>query len=223
MADFMSQSKRMKQPLLYYEWGKQGDEAFPIAFLNWGHIVSAYSGLALSFSSDKFPAISGVAQEYQKTTQSRYVAGMWEEHMLGQLLWFTEKGAQRPPEYRAPTWSWASVDGPVVSTFSPNICKTWQGWRDEQRPILDTVLAEVLDVQVSLVAGEIETGRIQDGSLRMRGRLIPVLMAFTDGFEHKAMNPFILEFTMQYPQDEDTLQGLGYIYADICSRRFSKG
>lgn len=48
-----------------------------------------------------------------------YVAGMWRRYLEGKLLWMAHGNHKpgsctRPREYRAPTWSWASIDGPVT-------------------------------------------------------------------------------------------------------------
>ncbi|KAI6910074.1 hypothetical protein KC318_g3442 [Hortaea werneckii] len=44
----------------------------------------------------------------------QYLAGLWgDERIEGQLCWRVEKPRIRPTMWRAPSWSWASVDGPV--------------------------------------------------------------------------------------------------------------
>jgi hypothetical protein len=53
--------------------------------------------------------------EYAKTT---YIAGMWKDSLLEDILWyrpwnFLRKGDLRP-ERISPSWSWASVRGPVT-------------------------------------------------------------------------------------------------------------
>lgn len=83
-----------------------------------------YSKRKLTHRKDKLIALSGLAHSYYerenrvvasyKTCKGeqlgKYAAGVWEAHMPSTLLWQT-RSAQRPLEYRAPSWSWASVDG----------------------------------------------------------------------------------------------------------------
>lgn len=82
----------------------------------WRSIVYEYSRRKISFSDDKFPAISAIAQERGKETNDEYLAGLWKSTLPKDLLWIIHSWsnrANRPKSYRAPSWSWASVDEPV--------------------------------------------------------------------------------------------------------------
>jgi hypothetical protein len=82
----------------------------------WRQIVQAYSKGHLTFSQDKLPAIEGIAMEMSTPQLGRYIAGLWEGDILHMLLWRVEKPSQvirLPATYRAPTWSWASIDDEV--------------------------------------------------------------------------------------------------------------
>ena len=71
----------------------------------------ALSGLAHSYYERQ--SKSGVSYEdYKGGRRGKYAAGLWEADMPSALLWQTPSG-QRPSEYRAPSWSWASVDGRI--------------------------------------------------------------------------------------------------------------
>ncbi|KAK8192030.1 heterokaryon incompatibility protein-domain-containing protein, partial [Phyllosticta capitalensis] len=83
----------------------------------WHRAVSEYSTLALTKSSDRLPAIAGIARQMQKLRRGEdYFAGLWRESCLEDLLWF-HNCQQGPGEYRecirdtrcAPSWSWACV------------------------------------------------------------------------------------------------------------------
>ncbi|KAM0801878.1 heterokaryon incompatibility protein-domain-containing protein [Usnea florida] len=87
----------------------------------WRPIVKSYSKGALTKFSDKCLAISGIAEEAQSLYGGKYIAGLWRENIACQLLWevlnpdrdrlFPHK---RPRTYVAPSWSWLSVDGPII-------------------------------------------------------------------------------------------------------------
>ena len=86
----------------------------------WRTLVTEYSGKLLKKPSDRLPALSGVAKRLQKTIKSEYLAGIWEVDLPGALLWSlttpVAAAVQIDPrlqrsEYRAPTWSWASLSG----------------------------------------------------------------------------------------------------------------
>ncbi|KAI1622515.1 heterokaryon incompatibility protein-domain-containing protein [Exophiala viscosa] len=82
---------------------------------NWHQLVKMYSPKRLTYSSDKLLAIGGLARQYMARNRLReeeYLAGLWKPQLPHALLWRVEQG-RRPPKYRAPTWTWASIDGEV--------------------------------------------------------------------------------------------------------------
>ncbi len=100
----------------------------------WLLIVREYNIRSLTKSKDKLRAIGGIAELYQLQTGDQYCAGLWRRHLAEELLWIVRNpratfrtmlteandptgssvrtvGIFPRPKYRAPTWSWASVDG----------------------------------------------------------------------------------------------------------------
>jgi len=91
---------------------------------NWPELVMRYSSRNLTKESDKLPALSGLAHEYQVLWTDQYLAGLWLKDLWKSLLWrrdpkYTLPEPTRPEEYRAPTWSWASMDGRIY--FPSNV------------------------------------------------------------------------------------------------------
>jgi hypothetical protein len=43
-------------------------------------------------------------------TDDQYLAGVWKADLCYQLRWYCVRPGRRPVKYRAPSWSWASVD-----------------------------------------------------------------------------------------------------------------
>ena len=82
----------------------------------WTSLVELYSECHLSKSSDKLVAISGLARNIQLQTKEQYVAGLWREDLEQQLCWevSVEHFTTTDPPYRAPSWSWASVDSQII-------------------------------------------------------------------------------------------------------------
>jgi hypothetical protein len=104
----------------------------------WLSLVQDYSRRKLTVSTDKLSALAGLARVIADRTRDRYYAGLWATHFYEDLFWrvyvqeetFDDgvplKGkvtgeASRPAEYRAPSWSWASIDAPV--RFIPLVYK----------------------------------------------------------------------------------------------------
>ena len=84
--------------------------------------MSEYSGLELSRTSDRLPAIAGLAREFQEVESEGvrpvYLAGLWKDSLINDLLWRVTKPLKgrcedRPRDHHPPTWSWASVNGRV--------------------------------------------------------------------------------------------------------------
>ncbi|KAL3418456.1 HET domain-containing protein [Phlyctema vagabunda] len=91
---------------------------------SWYKVVSQYSGLQLTYRADIFPAISGIAKVFNEATGFQYVAGIWLEDIHSALLWYRlylgrKDVAQdrRSKDWRAPSWSWASLEGPVQNLY----------------------------------------------------------------------------------------------------------
>jgi hypothetical protein len=81
----------------------------------WHSLVQGYSMRRLTYEKDIFPALSGLSQFLAKQRPGHYLAGLWEETLHDDLMWVRQhrNGERRPATWRAPTWSWASVIGPV--------------------------------------------------------------------------------------------------------------
>jgi hypothetical protein len=87
----------------------------------WSTIVGRYTERNLSNSRDKLLALTGLAQMIQRRYQQEensYIIRLWRKGFEGQLFWHLEEpedklpgSASRPSPYRAPTWSWASIEG----------------------------------------------------------------------------------------------------------------
>ena len=99
----------------------------PISPAIWNRVVEAYSTRKLTFSSDKLVALSGIAQAIHLQSNDEYIVGMWRSKLEEQLCWKLSYNGQvnnskEIVPYRAPTWSWASVDGVIdfESSWDPS-------------------------------------------------------------------------------------------------------
>lgn len=125
---------------------------------HWAILIEVYSTMSLTFPGDKLIAISRGAKKYRHETNDEYVAGMWRKDLANWILWYVRQWpSPRPLVYRAPTWSWASVDN-VIGT---------------QRGNLIGMIATVDDF-VLRYATEDNTGATTDGWLDLTGPLKPI-------------------------------------------------
>jgi len=80
----------------------------------WKRVVEKFSNCDLTYVTDKLVALSGIASEVQCFMKTEYLAGLWRSHLPYTLLWSARRGkAKRLSPGIAPSWSWASISGPV--------------------------------------------------------------------------------------------------------------
>ena len=136
-----------------------------ILYLQWYSILRDYTNRKMTFSSDVFPALVGLATEFNRRLNDRYVAGLWEKDLHRGLLWKIEDSERAAPAipFRAPTWSWASMVGQILPM---NDC----------RHLVHGYKSDVLEVQTEPVSYAVPSrdenwyGEIKNGILRLRGR-----------------------------------------------------
>lgn len=81
----------------------------------WYDMIDTYMSCGLTYESDRLPAIAGLAKAFWLKSQDSYLAGLWRGGLLAGLLWrrYEFAALHRPAAFRAPSWSWASVDGEI--------------------------------------------------------------------------------------------------------------
>jgi Heterokaryon incompatibility protein (HET) len=131
---------------------------------SWHKVVQEYTSRKLTMIDDKFPALIGLANAFEKLNGSTYIAGLWKEHLLDDLAWQRDPGSQFAPMsvYVAPTFSWASIVGMANYRLGRH---AYSGTRIPH--------SEILDAHCT-VMGNSPYSRLKDGSLTIRG---PTLLA----------------------------------------------
>jgi len=81
----------------------------------WIEIIEIYTGLALTYETDRLIAINGIASCLQSSLKCKYIAGLWDYQLEIQMCWFRGASAmtKRTSVAKSPTWSWISSPGPV--------------------------------------------------------------------------------------------------------------
>ncbi|KAL8893654.1 MAG: hypothetical protein Q9192_005054 [Flavoplaca navasiana] len=75
------------------------------SYRTWPELVSEYTDTVLTYDSDKWLAISGLAERYMRVSDRRFVAGLDEDRLLEELGWWSKSLTGRVMN-GAPTWSW---------------------------------------------------------------------------------------------------------------------
>lgn len=145
----------------------------------WQSLVMSYTERHLGFPQDKLLAMSALVKHMVTLSvlqkeEMVYVAGMPiflkdEMSWADQLLWYTldVSRSSRPQDYRAPSWSWMAVDGPVL----PNIDRTgitglaYGGWRAE---------VKVEGYDFKLLYESVPFGGIKSAQLSVKAKMRPL-------------------------------------------------
>ena len=129
----------------------------------WEQLVTQFTERGITNDMDRLPALAGLAEKYRDKTGHRYLAGLWLEDLPGSLLWQRQdEYLTAPTTYRAPSWSWASLEGPI---WFCGHCYFEDDW----------------DFVTSIISAHCEyyppshLSTVKSGSLRVQGPICPVV------------------------------------------------
>lgn len=122
----------------------------------WHSVIEEFTARDLTYVKDRLPAISSLARMLP-FPKGEYLAGLWQNHLMDDLLWFNPLGRisgvldsnsdastsidtpNSLKNYRiqgeyAPSWSWASVSAPIAFSIQgiSSILPEWKAvpeWR----------------------------------------------------------------------------------------------
>jgi Heterokaryon incompatibility protein (HET) len=140
----------------------------PNTYRLWNTVLKHYAGKKFTQDQDRLVALSGVAKWFQGLFKDEvYLAGHWKSYLINQLLWEVSPHTEssRPHQYRAPSWSWASVEGQV-------------GFRDIVESDNQKLLAKIMNAKVVTWHGD-PTGTVLHGFIKVEGKLMSVPWAKT--------------------------------------------
>lgn len=176
------------------------DKLSPQVYASWYSMVGRYSNRSLTSEEDILPAISGLASRFQTLTGSRYLAGLWEDDLSRGLLW-TVKGDIRHggQRYRAPSWSWASINLTSISYES--------GPKSDINPRSDWFRIESVRVGIPT---KNPFGEVDGGALEVTGRVRELVTKPPMMLGRKGT----LEYRKTQLQDPYTSENTGTIFFD---------
>jgi hypothetical protein len=92
--------------------------------VQWDQLVRTYTLRRFKDPNDRLGALAGIVTELSSLWNDKYYAGLWEHGMLSQLGWRLDDSDVdydgKWGRLEAPSWSWASVDGPVCNIIRWN-------------------------------------------------------------------------------------------------------
>ena len=137
----------------------------------WYYMLADYLKRKMTKAKDTLPAIAGLAMEVHRRTGMEYRAGIWLEDLHRALLWYIDGQCVRPEQYRAPSWSWASIDvlPDVDWDFDVSIFLDTRYW--DLDPAFPS--AEVLDCSIDTTDSNPFLG-VSAGLIILRGMVMPL-------------------------------------------------
>jgi hypothetical protein len=145
----------------------------------WAQIIENFGRRKLTCSEDKLSAIGGIAKEFSRYWQTDYLAGLWRHQLREHLAWSVPfrtdsssvRQTSRPPEFRAPSWSWASIDTDFLRMPS------MQGYLSQSRLDhgsfrSDGLLCDILGCWARLRSVLNPFGEVHSGALVLEGRMM---------------------------------------------------
>ncbi|KAL3298818.1 HET-domain-containing protein [Colletotrichum asianum] len=132
-----------------------------VSYENWYRMLQNYTERNITKDVDRLPALSGIARAFSSKSPSLYLAGIWLDDIASGLLWYVNvpESARCPDTYRAPSWSWAAIEGSPVTFLSTHFFGRRPGEVDE---------IEYVDHNIDLDSAD-PFGRVKAGSLTLRG------------------------------------------------------
>lgn len=93
---------------------------------DWSQMVRQYTKAKLSHPTDKVIAFSGITKRFESLLDDQCLAGLWRSEMERELLWHVDycrqgdgSASTKPEAWRAPSFSWMSVDAAVHVNWDP--------------------------------------------------------------------------------------------------------
>ena len=139
------------------------DNSYDI-YKKWHSLVGTYCARKLTITSDKLPALAGLAAQTHAIIGDDYLAGIWRSDLNRGLLWFYNPARLAngqlpiPEKLSTPSWSWAKLHGPVGHIGH------------HERPITTSVDVEYVDHAIVPV-GRNPYGEVKSGRLTLRGSI----------------------------------------------------
>ncbi|KAF5497576.1 hypothetical protein CGCS363_v008712 [Colletotrichum siamense] len=166
--DLQSRGPSNHQPAFKYlmpQWPGSPSRGPELHYRQWRELLGYYTKCQLTKSRDKLVAISAIAKETRSFLgalgeETRYLAGIWEAELPEALAWRVHPDSicgRRPVDYRAPSWSWAAVDGEIMGCIKPPDGNS---------------LAEVMSAETTPLTDD-ETGQVTEGAITLQAIVLP--------------------------------------------------
>lgn len=156
------------------------------------HIMQRIEHLRIEFASPSHPL------------PGNYLAGMWKSCLLPSMAWVVDQRAllrsgrgprARYKEYCAPSWSWASVNGPVkFRLLEEEAGRVTRGASQRPRLVWDTVVENLC---CTPVVPTLPHGALKSAFVVLTGDIIPVELAAIHNSDDTASLEFLRDLELR--------------------------
>jgi hypothetical protein len=147
----------------------------------WERVVAEYSSMLLTYDADTLPGLSGLASVWQTLYPDQYLSGLWRSSLVKGLIWRKVGSCPKPPEYQAPSWSWASYPIGTISHF--------------ERHLNFHELAQISDAYCVPTHDVNPTGMVSGGYIKLAAKAAPGKLRFRGS---SALSPVYFHGTRAY-------------------------
>ncbi|KAF9254596.1 HET-domain-containing protein [Marasmius fiardii PR-910] len=129
---------------------------------SWLEIVTDYTRRSVTKPKDKLVAFAAISELFGRSWRTQYLAGLWHHSLNQDVLWYKNFDTRfdRPEVYRAPSWSWAAVDGAILA-FS----------MDDRLNEKGTETCEIVNCEVATLIPILPFGAVTSGTLTLRASM----------------------------------------------------
>jgi hypothetical protein len=163
-------------------------------YMVWKQAIEIYSKCNLTFRTDKLIAISGLARKIEAAMEyDQYFVGLWRSNLLLHLLWRPigehrlEHEIKQDSEYIAPSWSWASFDGPIAY----GICGLQAHTHYTERYAQCFHLASIVNTSAIHKQTRGHYGQLKYAAIELECYIVPCGILPTQG-EHRFWNTYFV-------------------------------
>jgi hypothetical protein len=170
---------------------------------HWNAALQEYTACNLTKpDKDKLVALSGLARIISDMFGDEYVVGFFRSRILWDLPWEISRGdfkkgrsCRATGNYRAPSWSWASINGPVFFGSYPST---------------QQLFAQVHKIDVEMLDPSNPWGAVRSGVLVLRCLLLPLQLSSTV----KQSDSYIFEAETAFWKEELRVVSSILVYPD---------
>jgi hypothetical protein len=165
-------------------------------YQGWYRMVTDYARRKLTFAEDKMSALSGLASVVAENDGGEYLAGVWWEDVAFGICWKRVGGLERTGSYVAPSWSWASVNGPVefIDAHEDYLTQT-------KVSLIEVVVFDSFHVANK---GSDKFGRIENAWIKVKASMISLERSENGTFQIRGVESSEEKFDLSLDFTDDT-------------------